>query len=54
MTPEIKLEETLVTLAFTQQRCFALRAEVEKLRQEIEGYKIAQKQEVADNGDSRD
>lgn len=52
MNPQIQLEETLVTLAFVQQRCYALRAEVEKLRQELEECKLSSKQEVVDDGRS--
>lgn len=52
MNDRIRLEETLVTLSFAQSRCYALRAEVEKLRQEIEEYKLSSKQEVVENGGS--
>lgn len=53
MNPQIQLEETLVTLAFVQQRCYALRYEVEKLRQELEGYKVKETQGITD-GDGAD
>lgn len=52
MDVRIQLEENLVTLAFVQQRCYALRSEVEKLREELKRYKVEPKQEVVDDGRS--
>lgn len=48
MDYQIRLEETLVTLSFVQSRCYALRAEVEKLRQELETYKVKETQGITD------
>lgn len=52
MDDKIRLEETLVTLSFVQSRCYALRAEIEKLRQELEQYKMQEGQEVVEDGNS--
>lgn len=53
MDIQVELQETLVMLAFTRQRCVALRTEVEKLRQELEEYKVAETQGMTD-GDGSD
>lgn len=48
MEQQAELQETLVMLAFSRQRNVALRVEVEKLRQELEGYKVKETQGITD------
>ena len=48
MEHQAELQETLLMLAFSRQRCIALRTEVEKLRQELEAYKVKEAQGITD------
>lgn len=53
MEHQAELQETLVMLAFSRQRNVALRVEVEKLRLELEEYKMRETQGITD-GDGAD